>query len=148
MALRFQRLAHLELAFGQLAVRAILQQLQVSEEDIDRRLQLVRRDGHEFRLEFIQLRELPGHRREAGRQTAKLVVARGREREAVAELPFGYRLHSRFELFDRPADRAGEPGGDPRCQQRREREDGGRELAGSLRGICRGSDTVTGALTQ
>ena len=49
------------------SVDAILEQLQIADHHVDRRLELVRRNGHKLGLELVELGELASHLDESSR---------------------------------------------------------------------------------
>src|SRR6266550_710508 len=66
---RFQDLA---LAGRDRPVDALLEQIEIADDDVDRRLQLVGRNGNKFRTQALQLRELTGHGVIAGGKATEL----------------------------------------------------------------------------
>ena len=115
---------------GQFTVDVLLQQLQVAEHDVDGRLQLMRGDGNELRLETIELLELSSHGSKTLRQSAELVRAIATDGERAPEMSLGDGPHAGIELLERRADRPGEPDADAERDQqgnseRTEREDRG-----------------------
>ncbi len=121
--LRLEGAKHLRVSRVHRPVDALVEQLQVADHDVDRRLELVRRDGHEFRLELVELRELPRHLGEARRELAELVGLVAHRPDAIREVAVRDGAHARAEIENRTADRPGEPerdraGDDYREQQR------------------------------
>ena len=55
-------------------IHALIEQLHIAEDDVERRLDLVGGDGNELCLETVELRELGRHRSEALRQPPELVA--------------------------------------------------------------------------
>src|SRR5688500_6587133 len=89
LSLRCQREADLTLLGRQLAVDVLLQQLQVPDDHIDWRLELVRRDRHELRFELVELFQLLRHRMEALGEATKLVVSHRLDLEPIREVSLG-----------------------------------------------------------
>ena len=110
LRLRDQRAGDLALPIGQLAVHVLLQELEVAQYHVDGRLQLVRGDGHELRLQPVEFLELGGHRAEnfrRGGRTRRRDSALMRERPP--EVSFGNRAHAGVELAERCTDGSREP---------------------------------------
>jgi hypothetical protein len=118
--------------------------LQVADDDVDRRLQLVRRDRDELRSQLIELGELLRHHLVAFGQLAELVPPLGRERQTEVEVAGGHRRHPFLEVAHGLADGAPEQDGDAECQYQRDRE---RQAGGALRVprlVGRGPNPIAG----
>ena len=86
LALRLDGGEHLGLLGGQRSVDPVLHELKIAEDDVDRRLQLVRRDRDELGLQLVELGQLLAHRAKAHGQPSELVDALGGEIERRLQL--------------------------------------------------------------
>ena len=92
------------LLLGNRAINALLHELQVAENHVDWSLELVRRDGDEFRLQLVEVCQLLAHVAKAHGQPSELVSAVDIVGEAMVELAVGNRAHALLQRADGLAD--------------------------------------------
>src|SRR5258706_5126939 len=97
-----QRRADLALFRVELAINIFLQQLEVSDDDVDRSLELVRCDRYEFSLELVELRELRCHSLITLGESSEFVAPVFLHRQPMSEIAVGDSLHSFLEIVHGP----------------------------------------------
>src|SRR5215203_5301503 len=89
----------------ELAVDVLLQQLEVTHDHVDRRLELMRRDRDELSLELVEIRELRSHAVIACGKPAEFVGTLFHRGQTLSEIAVGNGFHSAFQVEHGPADR-------------------------------------------
>src|SRR5690348_15907270 len=89
-------------------VDALIDQLQIAEDDVDRRFELVRCDGHELRFEPVERRQLVRHRPEALSEMAEFIFSSRVDAQSIAEVAVGHLRHAVLEIADGSANGAPE----------------------------------------
>src|SRR5512141_488945 len=118
LSLLAERRADFALLGIELSVDVFLEQLEISDDDVDRCLQLVRRNRHELRLQLVELGELCRHAVIAVRKPSEFVGALFHRGKALREVSVSDGLHSPIEVEYRAADRTRQPDRNQRREQK------------------------------